>query len=206
MTETDTNSEKTVRRHLRITNPSPWISRFAPLVKKGGTVLDLACGGGRHARHFLSLGCKVVALDRDVSSLTDLTSNDDAEVIEYDLEDGSTWPLPGRTFAGVVVSNYLYRDLFPHILDAVEAGGMLLYETFARGNEDFTRPRNPDHLLRSGELLEMIQGRMQVIAYEHGIIEKNPCPGVIQRIAAVSNLANSTRDDGEPAPLDIFPE
>ena len=184
-------------RHLRITEPSPWVRRFAPLVPRGGVVLDVAAGGGRHSRHFLVLGYGVVAIDRTAEPLTDLLAHPRAQVIEADLEDGS-WPLGDRTFAGVVVTNYLYRPLFPRLLDALEAGGVLIYETFARGNERFSRPRSPDHLLRGGELLSMIDGRLQVVAYEHGIVERTPIPGVVQRICAVNDLGASPRANGEP--------
>ena len=189
-------------RHLRITEPSPWVRRFAPLVPAGAgvaaVVLDLACGNGRHARLFLSLGHHVVALDRNAGPVADLADDARAEVIEADLEAGASVfgdsaPLAGRTFAGIVVVNYLYRPLFPALLDALAPGGVLIYETFARGNERFTRPRNPDHLLGSGELLQRVAGRLQVVAYEHGLEEGGQLPGVKQRISAVNDLEN-----GEP--------
>ena len=131
------------------TVPSAWIERFAPLVRSGGAVLDLACGGGRHSRLFLDRGHPVTALDRDIAQAH---LADGAEMIEADLENGSPWPLAGRRFAAVVVANYLWRPLFPQLLDSLDAGGVLLYETFALGNEAFGRPRNPDHLLERGEL------------------------------------------------------
>ena len=143
-----------------------------------------------------------------------LTDNPRAEVIEADLEDGSDpfsgdGPLAGRRFAGVLVSNYLYRPHNAALIDALEPGGVLIYETFARGNEAYNRPRNPDHLLQSGELLDLVRGRLQVVAYEHGIVDKNPCPGVIQRICAVNDLGNDLggggREDGEPAPHSVVP-
>lgn len=196
--------------HLRIKEPSPWVRRFAALVPPGGTVLDLACGNGRHARHFLALGHPVVALDKTVEPLADLARAPGAEVIQADLEDGSPvfdppGPLAGRAFAGVVVTNYLYRPILAKLLAALAPGGVLIYETFARGNERFAQPRNPDHLLRSGELLELARGRLQVIAYEHGLIDRGPIPGVIQRLAAVNDLGSSARDDGEPEPHPVPP-
>ncbi|MCH7693511.1 MAG: class I SAM-dependent methyltransferase [Proteobacteria bacterium] len=191
--------------HLSVTEPSPWVRRFAGLVPEGGTVLDVACGGGRHARHFLGLGYAVVAVDRDVGPVADLAADPRAEVVRADLEGGDPWPFAGRTFAGVVVANYLHRPLFPLMLAAVEAGGVLIYETFARGNERFARPRNPDHLLLSGELLDLVRGRLQVIAYEHGIVQRGPLPGVIQRICAVNDLDAGSRGDGEPEPHRVPP-
>lgn len=161
------------------TDYSPWILRHAPLVPAGGTVLDVACGGGRHSRLFLDRGHRVTAMDRDVAQAR---LAEGAELVRADLEDGSPWPLAGRSFAAVVVTNYLWRPLFSHLLAALDPGGVLLYETFAAGNEAFGRPANPDHLLRRGELLELARG-LSVVAYQDGIEEGRK---VVQRIAAVN--------------------
>lgn len=159
--------------------PSPWIVRFGPLVPAGGAVLDLACGGGRHARWFAARGHPVTAVDRDAAALATLAGA--AETIAADIENGP-WPLAGRRFAGVVVTNYLWRPLFPRILDAVAPGGVLLYETFAQGNETVGKPARPDFLLAPGELLRACAG-LRVVAYEDGFL---PAPErFVQRIAAV---------------------
>jgi SAM-dependent methyltransferase len=163
--------------------PFPWIVRFAPLVPQGAAVLDLACGAGRHARLFLERGHPVTALDVDVRGLDDLRQHPQLAIVQADLEDGSPWPLPGLRFGAVVVTNYLWRPLFEPILDAIEDGGLLLYETFARGNEAYGRPTDPDFLLQPGELIEVVRGRLQVVAYEHGYVE-SPRPGVKQRLCA----------------------
>ncbi len=163
--------------------PSAWVRRFAPLVPAGGAVLDLACGCGRHSRLFLAAGHPVTAIDRDTSGLADLAGQDGLEAIAADLEDGRPFPLAGRRFAGVVVTNYLHRPLLPALVDAVAPGGLLIYETFARGNERFGRPSNPDFLLEPGELLEALRGRLRVLAYEDLVVEE-PKPAAVQRICA----------------------
>ena len=183
-------------RHGIIAKVSPWVQRFAPLVAPGGTVLDLASGGGRHARYFLKLGHPVVAIDRDTVPLADLKGNPEADVIQADLEVGaaSTRAWGDLAFAGVVVCNYLHRPLLPYLLDAVAPGGVIIYETFASGNERYAKPRNPDYLLEPGELLSLAGARFQVIAYEHGLIEG---PRVVQRIAAVNA-------PGDEAPRELY--
>jgi hypothetical protein len=123
----------------------------------------------------------VTALDGDVSRVGDL--RDRAEIIEADLEDGRPYPLAGRTFAGIVVTNYLHRPIVPEIIAGLAAGGLLIYETFAIGNERFGKPSNPDFLLRPGELLDAVRGRLRVLAYEDLTVER-PRPAALQRIAA----------------------
>lgn len=163
---------------------SLWVARFADLVPAGGRVLDVACGAGRHARSFLQQGHPVTVVDRDTSGVADLGEHPDVEILEFDLEAGKPWPFAGRVFAGVVVTNYLWRPILADIVASVAPGGVLLYETFARGNEQFGHPRNPDFLLRPGELLDAVRGELRVAAYEDRIVEE-PAPKAVQRIAAV---------------------
>lgn len=173
--------------------PSRWVRRFAPLVPGGGTVLDLAAGGGRHCRLFLERGHPVVAVDRDVSALAEVR-DPRLTLLAADLESGP-WPLGDRRFAGVVVTKYLYRPLLPRLVAAVDQSGVLIYETFAVGNESHGRPRNPDFLLKPGELLEAVRGALEVVAYEHGFVDR-PRPAVIQRIAAVRGLVPTFTSPG----------
>jgi SAM-dependent methyltransferase len=163
--------------------PSRWVTRFAPLVGPGAPVLDLACGGGRHTRLFRARGHPVTAVDLDLTRLADLREQRALELVQADLEH-APWPLPGRRFGAVVVTDYLWRPLFPAILDAVHEGGVLLYDTFARGNEAYGRPTNPDFLLEAGELIEAVRDRLQIVAYEHGYLER-PRPAIRQRLCAV---------------------
>lgn len=205
-----TDNQKTAK-HLTITQPGQWVARFVHLIPKGGVVLDLAAGNGRHTKLALDLGHAVLAIDRDIDPLAPLADRDGLEVIQSDLEDGHDPFGPGgclyqRRFSGIIVSNYLYRPQLPHLVAAVDPGGALIYDTFARGNETFSKPRNPDHLLKSGELLAHVQGKLQVIAYEHGIVRQDACPGVKSRICATNTIGQSTREDGEAEPRALHPE
>ena len=181
--------------------PSAWVVRFAPLAPRSGNVLDVACGGGRHLRHFRALGHRVTGVDIDGRGVADLAGRPEVEVVAADLE-GGAWPFAGRRFAAIVVTNYLHRPLFPLLLEALAPGGLLLYETFAMGNGRFGRPSCPGFLLRNGELLDLARGRLQVVAYEHGVVS-SPKAAIVQRLAAVNDLqpASDLQGDPEPAPL-----
>ncbi|SAK40386.1 class I SAM-dependent methyltransferase [Caballeronia ptereochthonis] len=164
--------------------PSAWVARWAHLVAPGGTVLDVAAGSGRHARWLASLGFRVLALDRDAGALASMHACAGIETLTADIEN-APWPLPSdRTFDAVVVTNYLHRPLFGHLLDALAPGGVLIYETFAAGNASVGKPSNPAFLLEPGELLEAVRGRLRVTAYEDGFLE-NPRPAYVQRMCAV---------------------
>jgi SAM-dependent methyltransferase len=165
-----------------VESPSEWVKRWAGFIPSG-EVLDLACGNGRHSRYLASAGYRVCAIDRDAQAVAALTSVPGLSVQIADLE-GMPWPFRGRCFAGIVVANYLYRPLFPHLLDALADDGAFIYETFALGNERFGKPSNPDFLLRPGELLEVVRGKLRVLAYEDLQVSL-PKPAMVQRICAV---------------------
>lgn len=163
-----------------LAQPSAWVLAWAPRIARG-TVLDVACGAGRHARVFLERGLKVVAVDRAPQAIPG------ARVVQADLEDGSPWPFSGERFEGIVVTNYLWRPLFPVLADSLAPGGILIYETFMAGNERYGKPSNPQFLLRPGELLEAF-GALDVIAFEEGFVEQ-PRPAMIQRLCAARSAA-----------------
>lgn len=164
-------------------------------------ILDVACGGGRHLRYFRDRGHAVTGVDIDTRGVADLAGLPGVEVIAADIE-GGPWPLTGRRFAAVIVTNYLHRPLFPILLDALEPGGLLLYETFAVGNGRYGRPSCPAFLLRNGELLELARGRLQVIGYEHGVVS-SPKAAVVQRLAAANDLTPAADLDGDPEPMPL---
>ncbi len=161
--------------------PSPWVARWAGLIPAGRPALDLACGDGRHAVYLAALGHAVAAVDIDLTPSGAVRSTPNIEWTQADLE-GSPWPYPGRRFGAVVVTHYLYRPLFDSIIDSLEEGGLLIYETFALGQARYGRPRNPLHLLLPGELLETVHGRLLVLAFED--VEEPERRRCMQRLCA----------------------
>jgi len=155
------------------------VLRWAHLVQPGGSVLDLACGSGRHLRWFAERGFAVTGVDRDAAAVEPL--RDRATIVVADIENGP-WPLDGRRFDAVVVTNYLWRPLLPVIVASVAAGGVLIYETFAAGNETVGKPSRPDFLLRPGELLGATT-ELRTVAFEDGYLDHPP--RFVQRLCSV---------------------
>lgn len=171
--------------HVHHDSPSTWIARFAPLVPTAARVLDFAAGSGRHARLFAARGAQVLAVDRDAGALSALDGASGIATRVVDLE-GPTWPLAGERFDAIVVTNYLYRPRLHALRALLAPGGLLLYETFAEGNEAYGRPSNPDFLLRRGELLALAAQApaLTVIAFEQGLVQRASGIAVVQRLAA----------------------
>ena len=170
--------------HSTLAEPSRWVRRWTHLVTEGGAVLDVASGAGRHARWFASHGHPVTAIDRDADALAALRDEPGITTLTADIEEGS-WPLPADVkFAAVVVTNYLHRPLFPRLLDALAPSGVLIYETFAQGNETVGKPSRPAFLLAPGELLDVVRGRLRVVAFQDGFLAQ-PRPAYVQRICAI---------------------
>ena len=162
---------------------SNWVASHTDLITPGGAVLDLACGSGRHTRYLLDKGFRVMAVDINLSGLDDILGHEGLAVLEADLENG-IWPLGNAAFDGIVVTNYLHRPLFPHIVAALAPDGVLIYETFMLGNEAHGRPSNPDFLLIDDELKDVCK-KLDIVAFEQGF-EDTPKPAVKQKIAAIN--------------------
>ena len=159
--------------------PSTWVQRWSHLVPAGGSVLDVACGHGRHLRWFAQRGHAVTGVDRSAEAIEAVAPL--GRAVLADIENGP-WPFEGERFDAVVVTNYLWRALLPAIVGSVAEGGVLVYETFAAGNGSVGKPSRPDFLLQPGELLRACEG-LHVVAYEDGFCDRPE--RFVQRIAAV---------------------
>lgn len=166
--------------------PSAWLQRWSHLIAPGSTVLDVACGAGRHMHYLAALGHHVTGVDRNPEAVA--MAQRSGEVICADIENGP-WPFDGRTFGCVVVTNYLWRPLLPTVVASVAAGGLLIYETFAAGNESVGKPSRPDFLLQTGELIKATEC-LRTLAYEDGF-EASP-DRFVQRIVAVRDESPKT--------------
>ena len=180
----------TPHRHVHTAALSAWVVRFSGMVP-AGEVLDLACGGGRHALLFAALGHPVLAVDRDQAALAQLSAlgKPGLTTLQWDLETEApdAWPFASGRFAGIVVTNYLYRPLLNAMVGSLAPGGVLLYETFAQGNGRFGKPSNPNFLLAPGELLTLANRSaepLRVVAFEDGYTDQ-PAPAMVQRLCAM---------------------
>ena len=162
--------------------PSTWVTRWSHLMVPGSSALDLACGSGRHTRWLAERGLQVTAVDRDATAVAPLRALADVVVADLESAEPGAWPLADRQFDLVLVTNYLWRPLWPQVLGAVRPGGLLVYETFAQGNETVGRPARPAFLLEPGELLAVCRA-WRVLGYEDGFLD--PPPRFVQRIVAL---------------------
>ena len=160
--------------------PSDWVQRWARLIRPGGTVLDVACGSGRHFRWLAAQGFRVTGVDRDAAALQGLAGL--GETLLADIE-GAPWPLAGRRFDAVLVTNYLWRALAPALRASLNEGGIYLHETFADGHQHIGRPSRPEFLLQRGELLTLTAG-LRTVAFEDGWLDA--APRCVQRICAIA--------------------
>lgn len=196
--------------HPGLGTTSPWVCRWAHLIKPGGSVLDVACGSGRHARYFYERNHKLALVDQAQEAIDSIAiPRAYCEAVVADIETGP-WPFAGRQFDAVVVTHYLWRPLMPTLLDSLTHGGVLIYETFTEGNGSVGKPSRPDFLLRTGELLTVCRD-LRVVAFEDGFIEglDGQSPRFMQRIAAVREAAagdaEAASTEGAPAAPARYP-
>lgn len=180
--------------------PSQWVVSHAPLIRSGGRVLDLACGSGRHAIWLAEHGYQVTALDRDSTALAHMQSITNIQVVECDIESGNgpaSWAASlgyaHPSYDGIVVTRYLFRPVLAKLAAMLNPGGVLIYETFMQGHEQFGRPSNPEYLLAPEELKTVYGPLLQIHAFEQGKFN-DPLPAMLQRICAMNVRAASARN------------
>ncbi len=160
--------------------PSDWLLEHYMHIPQGGGVLDLACGSGRHSEFLSGKGYQLTAVDIDITAVTEANLQN-TSIIQADLE-REAWPFPKGQFSGIVVTNYLWRAHFPHLMKSLKPGGVLIFDTFMVGNEKYGRPSNPKFLLKSEEL-KIAFSEMELLAYQEGY-QDQPTPAMRQSIVA----------------------
>jgi len=168
---------------LMLEAPSPWVMKFAPLIRPGGSVLDLACGNGRHAIWLAGQGYAVDAIDRNAEALAPMAGMQNINISIADLETADGYEF-AHSYDGIIVSRYLHRPLLKTLAGILNPGGVLVYETFMLGNERYGKPSNPDFLLEPDELQNLYSPLLKIVAFEQGEVSL-PRPAVMQRICAV---------------------
>ena len=171
-------------------NISGWVYRHAGRIPPNSEILDLACGNGRHARYLANYGHRITLVDRDLSGVADLAGDRRFTLIKHDLEH-SPWPLTERNFGGIIVTNYRYPPLYPHLITTLTDNGTLIYDTFAVGNERYGHPHNSAFLLEPGELLNAFAADLHIVAYDHGYMG-TPKAAIRQRLCACKNTSHIT--------------
>ena len=180
---------------------SPLLQRYLSELERAAEeapVLDLACGSGRNGLSLIDQGIPVVFADRDPAalaavqqSLIDRGRGDSEHLFTLwpvDLEAPAGKPLADQKYAGILVFRYLHRPLFEGIKQAVCPGGVVIYETFTVDQVQFGRPRNPDFLLRHGELAAIFSD-WQVLHSFEGVVESvgGGGPQAIAQIVAIKD-------------------
>ena len=149
---------------------------------EGRRALDLAAGAGRDAVFLAKRGWNVMAVDIKQDALNrvlDLaTQNEVSEKIDtlkLDLEAGTErLPFEAESYDLIIVMRYLYRPLLPKLSSLLKDEGLLFYSTFMEGSEKFGSPRNPNYLLRKGELAETYSGLTIIKDHIHHLPDGRP--------------------------------
>ena len=163
--------------------PSSWVKKVIENIEPGGSLIDIACGKGRHSV-YLSQKFYVYAVDINNDHLNKLNSFHNLETVYQDLESDEEWKFSKREFNIVLVTNYLFREKILDLFKLVKLNGYIIYETFAIGNEKFGKPTNPKYLLKSEELLKIKPKNFETVEFFEDIIIENSKKSKVQRLLA----------------------
>lgn len=154
-------------RGATVAQPSPFVLRMLDQLPTVGRCMDVAGGTGRNARALAAHGLDVTIVDVSAKGLEIATRESAAAglsiaTLVHDVEDDG---LPAGTWELIVDVHFLHRPLFAQWADALEPGGLLLFEHQTMRNLDRHAKPSGRWLLEEGELPGLVQG-LEVIHYE----------------------------------------
>ena len=162
--------------------PTQWLVDHARILPSTGDALDVASGSGRNAFWLAARGLRTVAIDRDADAIAGIRETAErlrlplrADIVDLEIGDAT---LPVAAYDLIVVVHYLHRLLFPALRAALRPGGIVVYETFTRGQAQRGKPTNPAFLLEPGELRELV-APLEVLVEREGDFEGKMLASVI---------------------------
>jgi len=133
----------------------------------------VAMGRGRNAVYLAGMGFEVEGIDLSTEAVRNALewarrSGVNIKTQVTDLE--GNYHIEKGVYDVIICFNYLYRSLIPQIKMGLRTGGMVVYETYIVEQARFGKPKNPDHLLKHNELLDMFR-EFRCLRYREGVID-----------------------------------
>jgi tellurite methyltransferase len=149
------------------------LARFYRAIPKG-RILDVAMGAGRDGLFLAQRGYEVYGLERSIEAIKlARRGSREGEARLFPVQgDAAALPIKDESMEGIVVFYFLLRDSLGDLLRALKDGGVVIYETFLKRQNEIDRYRNPDYLLGDGELIGLF-GPLDLLHYEEGICWRN---------------------------------
>ena len=137
---------------------------------KGNKALDLACGAGRNSIFLAECGFEVDALDIAEIAIKalDLEAKkknllSKINTLQVDLD---TYEIKKGIYDIIIMANFLDRAVLESAKNALKKDGILFIETYMVSDENEKEQSNPDNLLKSQELKNILGDSWQILYYD----------------------------------------